>query len=370
MRVLYVLTSLGLGGAEKQTLAVAEHMAQRGHEVAFLVLKPRLEQEWPTTFEVIHLDIRRNPLSFAGRLWRAKCLFIGFKPDIVHSHGFHANIFARMVRLLVPNMVVVSTIHNIYEGGRVRMMIYGLTDGLSRRTIAVSAAIEGRFVQIKAVRRKKCTVIRNGIDMEEFAPDGSRRAKARAEMGAVSDTEAEAFVWLAVGRIAPAKDYPNLLRAFALARVQFPKAKLWIAGEDLRGELPRLQKHSDELGLSDVVRWLGLRRDIVSLLAAADAFVSSSAWEGMPLAVGEAMAMEKPVVATDVGGMRELVADAGLLVAAKDSMQLAEAMIAVMQLGAEERCKAGHAARSRVLRELNIEATAKEWERLYRELLR
>ena len=67
------------------------------------------------------------------------------------------------------------------------------------------------------------------------------------------------------------------------------------------------------------MRWLGLRRDMPALLDAADGFVSGSAWEGMPLAVGEAMVMEKPIVATDVGGVRELVGDAGAIVEAKDS---------------------------------------------------
>jgi hypothetical protein len=90
-----------------------------------------------------------------------------------------------------------------------------------------------------------------------------------------------------------------------------------------------------ELELRDSVRWLGLRRDMPALLDAADAFVSGSAWEGMPLAVGEAMAMEKPVVATDVGGVRELVGDAGLVVPAKDSGALADAMQATMGEGRE-----------------------------------
>ncbi len=98
---------------------------------------------------------------------------------------------------------------------------------------------------------------------------------------------------------------------------------------------------SAQLDLGDSVRWLGLRRDMPALLDAADGFVSASAWEGMPLAVGEAMAMEKPVVATDVGGVRELVGDAGVLVPARDSEALAEAMMATMQRSGEEREQTG-----------------------------
>ena len=90
-----------------------------------------------------------------------------------------------------------------------------------------------------------------------------------------------------------------------------------------------------------IVRRLGLRSDIAALLDAADGFVLSSAWEGMPLAVGEAMAMAKPVVATDVGGVRELVGDAGVLVPAKNPTALAEAMVAMMKRPTEERSAMG-----------------------------
>jgi glycosyltransferase involved in cell wall biosynthesis len=144
---------------------------------------------------------------------------------------------------------------------------------------------------------------------------------------------------------------------------------LWIAGESMSAELVRLKEQSAQLDLGDSVRWLGLRRDMPVLLDAADGFVSASAWEGMPLAVGEAMAMEKPVVATDVGGVRELVGGAGALVPAKNSEALAEAMRSTMQRSEEEREQKGRAARERILRHFSVDAAAYAWEALYRELL-
>ena len=118
-------------------------------------------------------------------------------------------------------------------------------------------------------------------------------------------------------------------------------------------------------GALDQVRRLGARRDIPALLGAADGFVLSSAWEGMPLAVGEAMAMEKPVVATDVGGVRELVGETGVIVPAKDSGALAEAMLAMMRRPAEARAEMGRAARERILNSFGMDAKADEWEALY-----
>jgi glycosyltransferase involved in cell wall biosynthesis len=109
----------------------------------------------------------------------------------------------------------------------------------------------------------------------------------------------------------------------------------------------------------------GVRRDIPALLDAADGFVLSSAWEGMPLVVGEAMAMAKPVVATDVGGVRELVGDSGAIVPAKDSNALGEAMLAMMRRPAAARAELGRKARERILNCFGMDAKAHEWEALY-----
>jgi glycosyltransferase involved in cell wall biosynthesis len=122
-------------------------------------------------------------------------------------------------------------------------------------------------------------------------------------------------------------------------------------------------------GALDHVLRLGLRRDIPALLDAADGFVLSSAWEGMPLAVGEAMAMEKPVVATDVGGVRELVGDAGAIAPAKNSRALAEAMLAMMRSPTETRAQLGRTARERVCSRFSMDRKADEWETLYRSVL-
>src|ERR1019366_6460555 len=117
-------------------------------------------------------------------------------------------------------------------------------------------------------------------------------------------------------------------------------------GEALRAGSEVIQAQAAELGNS--VRWLGLRRDMPALLDAADGFVLASAWEGMPLAVGEAMAMEKPVVATNVGGVRELVGESGVIVSAKNPEGLTETMLEMMRRTDKERRRLGLAARERI----------------------
>jgi glycosyltransferase involved in cell wall biosynthesis len=364
MRIVYVLNSLGMGGAERQVLALAGRMAGRGHTVALLVLRPKLAEEWPTSIDVCHLEMKRNPASLLAGLVKGRRFLLEFHPDLVHSHSFHANIMARLLKVFVPATTVLSTVHNVYEGGWLRMTAYRLTDGLSSRTTLVSEEAARRYLRLKAVPQRKCLVLANGIDAAEFAPDPERRARMRGQMGAGS-----AFIWLAAGRMAPAKDYPNLLRAFARVQATCPETQLWVAGETAGAEFARVRDLAEELGLGDGVRWLGLRRDMPALLDAADGFVLSSAWEGMPLAVGEAMAMEKPVVATDVGGVRELVGDAGYTVSAKSPEGLAGAMLELMRRTPEARSALGRRARERIVSNFSMNARADEWEILYWTLL-
>jgi glycosyltransferase involved in cell wall biosynthesis len=289
-----------------------------------------------------------------------------FRPDVIHSHNFHGNMLARWMRLSYRGPKLISTIHNVYEGGRARMLAYRLSDHLAHLTTAVSAAVAERYERLKAVPKLKIRVVTNGIDTGEFMPDVNRRAALRRGMGAGDE-----FVWLSVGRITAAKDLPNLLQAFGRVREASPHARLWIVGEgpgtDTGNTSSSARLTPD--GATDFVRRLGLRRDVPALLDAADGFVLGSAWEGMPLALGEAMAMEKPVVATDVGGVRELAGDAGVVVRSRDSNSLAEAMLQVMGRSCDERAATGRAARERICSKFNIEAKAGEWEALYHALL-
>lgn len=364
MRILYILTSLGIGGAEKQVVAVAGRMAARGHSVALLVLK-HAPEECPTKLPVLRLNISKTPLGILRGLRFAGKFVALFHPDILHSHTFPANIFTRLLRLSLSRQasppVVINTIHNIYEGGRHRMLLYRLTAMQADAVTAVSTAAAERFIKLHAVSRNKISVLTNGIDIDTFTPDKKTRRSTRSLM-----QTGNAFVWLAVGRIVPAKDYPNLLQAFTQIQRTHPEAILWIAGE---GDPAALT--GSEINLNNPsVQWLGLRHDIVQLLDAADAYVLSSAWEGMPLALGEAMAMEKPVVATDAGGVRELVGEAGIVVPRSDSEALANAMLKVMAMNEWQRKVMSRSARARISQQFSMQAKAAEWESLYVQLTR
>ena len=365
MRIVYVLTTLAIGGAERQVLAIAGRMAARGHTVALLVLKPQAPEDCEKALDTLHLDIDKSARSTIAGMRRGVAFLRAFRPDVIHSHNFHGNMLARLMRLFCRQAKLIATIHNVYEGGRARMLAYRLSRRLADQTTAVSAAVAERFIRLRAVEPERCVIVTNGTETEAFVPDAKRRVATRAEIGA--DDE---FIWLTVGRITAAKDLPNLLRAFAEVHGKQPHTQLWIAGGAERESAVPLNYFAGmPPSARDRMRQLGLRHDVPALLDAADGLVLASAWEGMPMAVGEAMAMGKPVVATDVGGVRELVGDAGVLVPAKDSQALAAAMLGVMEQTAPARADIGQAARQRILDYFDMEAKADAWEAMYRSLL-
>lgn len=365
MRIGYMLNTLRVGGAERLVLSLAEHMRERGHTVRIFVLRSRAEGEFREDFDVRYLDFDR---SLAGRMrgcLRAIAEIRAFRPDIVHSHNFHGNMLARLLRIRFGWLRIVSTFHNEYEGPAHRMMFYRMTDGLADRSVAVCQAVARQFIRLHVVRPERCEVVQNGIDLVAFAPDADRREALRAELGAGDE-----FVWLTAGRVVPAKDPGNLLHAFRQVHGAAPESKLWIAG-DMQSEFAaEMQALAARLGLEEVVRWLGVRYDMAALLDAADGFVLASAWEGLPMALGEAMAMQKPVVATEVGGVRELVDGCGTVVPPQSCGALGQAMLAVAWKPAEERATLGRAGRQRIATEFNMHAKAAEWEYCYASVLR
>jgi glycosyltransferase involved in cell wall biosynthesis len=367
VRVLYLSTSMGMGGADKLLLTAAQEMRARGHEVLIASLTPLgpmgLEAR-SMGIPTESLEMRRGFPDPRG-LVRVVHLTRSWRPDVVHSHMIHANLMARALRLLVPLPALISTIHNIYEGGPAWMAAYRLTNRLVDQMTIVSQAAADRFVTESIIPKELLRVLPNGLDITPFqnVPAGARESLRRS-MGLDGE-----FVWLAVGRFEVAKDYPNMLRAFAKVRELDDRAVLLLVGQgSLQGEAESLSR---DLGLASTVRFLGVRNDVPELMSAADGYVLSSAWEGMPIVLLEAAAAGLPIVATVAGGNHEVVSDelSGFLVPPRDSDELSRAMLRLMGLPEAQRRGMGERGRENIRIHHGLTRMVDQWEDLYREVL-
>ncbi len=365
--IVFLITGLGLGGAETQLFHLAQRFFARGWKVTVVSMIPPSERALvlqQAGIPVISLNMKPG-MPTPGALWQLAQILRREQPQVLHAHMVHANLLARVARLLVRVPLVISTAHNINEGARWREIAYRLTDGLGDLTTQVSQAGLERYVAVGAVPKNRIIFMANGVDTAQFRPDPQVRAAKRQELGLE-----DAFIWLAIGRFAEAKDYPNLLQAFAKVVVAQPKARLLVAG---KGELfEAMQQLQTQLGLQDTVQLLGPRSDVPALMNAADAYVMSSAWEGMPMVLLESAANALPIVTTDVGGNREVVEDGktGYLVPAKDSDALAGAMVRLMQLSLEAREQMGLAGRRFIQEHYDLEGVIDRWEKLFEERLK
>nr|WP_278251343.1 glycosyltransferase [Vibrio cholerae] len=349
-----------MGGAETQVCSLIDQLAARGHTILLLSLTGEsVNKPKHPSVKLVELNMRKTPFGFVEAYWQAVSILRQFQPDVVHSHMVHANIFARLLRVVAPIPRLVCTAHNTNEGGKVRMLAYRLTDSWCDLTTNVSQEAVEAFVAQKAVKPGRIIAQHNGIDLAKFAFNSVARERCRTELGLNTNQT----LLLAVGRLSVQKDYPNLLHAFAQLVKRQPNVKLAIIGI---GELSTsVEALIEQLELKSYVALLGLRFDVVDWMSAADMYVMSSAWEGMPMVLLEAMATERVVIATDCGGVREVVGDYGFLVPPHDSAKLAEALEQAIALSSQERLMLGNNARSYIESRYSLSAITEQWLKVY-----
>jgi glycosyltransferase involved in cell wall biosynthesis len=353
-----------IGGAERQVLALATGLRRRGWNVTVVALAGT-GGEAAKTLErdgigYLSLEMRKGLADPRGWL-RLLAWLRKHKPDIVHAHLPHAAWMARAARLLVHSPAFVDTIHSASTGCWTRRFGYRLTRSLPGCVVAVSHAAAESHVDAGMVNPQRLKVIYNGVDMEAWRPDAPNRETLRHNLGLGNE-----FVWLAAGRIEPVKDYPTILRAVAMLSMP---ARLVIAGAGSQQQ--ELELLAERLGVAGQVRFLGFVPDVRRWMQAADGFILTSRWEGLPIAVLEAAACELPQVATRVSGTCEAIEDGatGLLAEPGDHAGLAKAMNRLMAMPREERRSMGARARQRVIERFSLEAALDRHEELYCELL-
>lgn len=354
MKILYVVTALVLGGAEKVVIDLADQMNALGHNVKIVYLTGEVIIK-PSSPDIEIIALHLNSVKdFLPASKKYRKLAKSFCPDVVHAHMVHANIFARLNRALCPIPKLICTAHNSNEGGKARMIAYRLTNYLSDMNTNVSQEATESLIAKGAFSKNNVITVYNGIDLKKFEKNQSNM-----------DLDKNALNIISVGRLNDQKDYPNLINAFAiLKRNNNRSIKLTIVGDgELRSQIESLIK---ELNLDRDITLLGRRSDVAELLSQANIFVLGSKHEGLPTVVIEAMACECYVVATDCGGSAEILGDTGQLVPIKDSQSLADALQNAIALSVEDRTQNNEKARARVEQLFSLEASVKRWLELYK----
>ncbi len=372
-RIAFFTDARAWGGAEVYLMQLVAGVRAAGVEPHVFCADRRDVDDWVNELVGLGFRVRRyrptkefNPLGF----FIARGCLRGY--ELIHINKTHprnslpAVVAARMsgARAVVATEHLALRPESHFPFGRqIITFLVRCTNRLIDRSIAVSELSRDMLIENYRVPPSKIVAIRNGIDVERFARKPDTTA-LRAELGLKDGDRVAALV----GRFAARKGHNFALRALETVGDRVPGIKMVFAGD---GELESdLKEEADRLHVADRVVFAGFRRDVPALLAASDVLILPSEDECLPLVILEAMASGLPVIATDVGGISEAVADGvtGVLIRPRDAEGLAAALVSV--LGDRERAKQmGAEGLTKVRAEFGLEACASAVFDVYKDLL-
>jgi glycosyltransferase involved in cell wall biosynthesis len=379
LTAMILIDSLGTGGAERELAERLPHLRGLGHTPIAVALRSRDEGVQRALqadgFEVHVIGER----GWIGRVLSVRRLLRTRRPDVLETVLFHSDLVGRLAAVGTGVPVVTRLVNTDYDPirlqdpalRRARFHVARVLDGwtarhLTRRLYANSEAVRAAAVRDLRLDAASVTVIpevRDGIRLGRPGPE--RRAAARAALGLDGSQE----VLVTVGRQDYQKGHVYLLEAMARLVPSRPGLTLLVAGRP-GDSTPRLEARCATLGVDGHVRFLGHREDVPEVLAAGDLFVFPTLYEGLPGAVVEAMALGLPIVASDIGPVREAVGAEGnaRLVRRGDSVALAAAIEDLLEHPAAAR-ELGRRALRQFEARANVEPAASRVVALYREIV-
>ncbi len=354
MNILYVINSLGFGGAETQLFNLVRAAVARRYQVNVVILHScdvvHIEKFNALNVKIINLGMSRgvpNPY-YIFKLYR---VISKIRPSVIHSHIAQANIITRLANL--NRYKLISTAHNYSEGSKFIDFLYKITDRLSCITTNVSYKAVKRYNDDGLVRGGKCIYVPNGIDIDYFK-SSNKLSIANLPLFINNDVP----VLLAVGRLCEQKNYELMLDV-----MQKVNANLVIIGAG-----PEERKIRDLINiykLGDKVVLLGTKSDLRPFYLHCDALLMTSLWEGLPIVLLESLAMEMPVISTNVSGADEILpkAKCGLILSDFDSKVISTE---VNQFLATKNLKnLGELGREYISDNYSITSVFKKWEVIY-----
>lgn len=350
MKILYVITGLGMGGAEVVVCNLADKMHDLGHEVKIVLMTGKILNKPKNNIEIIHLDMN-NIFDFSSSYLKMRNIIKLFNPDVIHSHMIHANIFSRLIRLTTFIPKLICTAHSSNEGGGGRMFAYRVTNFLSDYNTNVSKKAVDSLIAKGAFTKKNLQCIYNGIDIQKFRKKN------------IQNNQKEIYI-TTVGRFNEAKDYPNLINAISIINNKIPEniKFLFVGDGALREEMEKLCEFKK---IKNRIIFMGIRNDIPDILSQSKFFILPSSYEGFGLVVAEAMACECFVIATDSGGVSEVMGGYGILVKPQDSELLADAILKAINITDNDIIENNLLAKKFIEENFSLESIVKKWLELY-----
>lgn len=376
-KIVHLITRLDLGGAQQNTLHCVRHHDRERFDVELVaggggVLDVEARAIAGAGIHIVpYLKHAISPWSDLVALFRLRSHFRSRGVDLVHTHSSKAGIIGRLAAFLAGVPVVVHTAHgwsfNRTQPSGVRrgfVMLERMAAPITDRLIMVSRSNLDEGLASRIGRAGQYAVVRSGIDAAEFRVAGRSRDEVRSELGC----EPHHVLVGTVACLKPQKGPLDFVRAAAAAHRRCDRLRFVMAGDgELRAEVEML---AGQLGLGDVLRVLGWRRDVADLMRAMDVFLLTSRFEGLPRVVLQAMASGVPVVATAVDGTPEVVRDgrSGLLVPPESPETAAERVLELVA-DADLRRRCVDEARRALDETFDIHRMVRDLERIYISLL-
>ena len=376
MRILYVISTLTFGGAEKQLVELARQLARRGHEVAIYTLNrlvPRKPELDGSGVRLI-VDQKRAKLD-PGVLWRLRRTIVRWRPDIVHGFLFDGDFYARVAALGSGVPVLNSERADDYRLSPVQRIALRLTRRLTRGVVANSFAGKAFAQRLFALPPEDVHVVWNGVAVDEI----ERQAVTDCDYRLQFFGRREIRIACLVGAIKPQKDYHLALTTAQRLVAANPGWRVLLVGDqlsapgayrpgresDTSGYKAEVLRHYQQLGLADRIKFAGLRTDVPAILRQCDVLYVTSRFEGFPNVVLEAMCLGVPVVSTEYSDIRRILPYPWQIVASRSPDELAHAVLA-----AHARCEAiAERQRRWVVANATIERAAQAMEDVYRRYL-
>ena len=364
LKILHLLVTMPVGGAEDLVAAMVTGMDPARFQVQAATIGPpgAVARELTAAGHPVAslgLDVKRTP--FFRVVAAVRRLLKEMRPDILHTHLYHPNLYGRLAALGLGLRGVVAVVHNTYTRVKLHRRVANfLLSWATDRVLAVSPQVWRDVRRYDGVPASRLLLVPNGVNLKALNTPMNRE-QARAALGVAG------FCLGAVGRLEEQKGHIYLLDAVHRLQGEIPSLTVLVAGE---GRLRQaLEARARDLEIAGMVRFLGTRRDLPVLLRALDVYVQPSLWEGLSLALLQAMGAGLPVVGTEVEGIRQVVQDGvnGRLVPSGDGAALAQTLRDLYRRP-EEWPRLGDAARRTVWEGYSQEAMLARLAALYLEL--